>query len=74
MRTLLTDLATLDEPLPWDDLVELLQDSHPAPQQALEKLRMLDVLAQDEKQLYLLDPIVRRAWARQPHGQSPSPA
>ncbi|MEV0982143.1 hypothetical protein [Streptomyces sp. NPDC049915] len=62
MHTLLTDLSALDEPLPWDDLVELLQDSHPAPQQALEKLRMLDVLAQDEKQLHLLDPIVRRAW------------
>ncbi|MFI9601422.1 hypothetical protein ACIHCX_16335 [Streptomyces sp. NPDC052043] len=74
MRTLLTDLAALDEPLPWDDLVELLQDSHPALQQALEKLRMLDVLAQDEQQLYLLDPTVRRAWPPQPHGKDSSPA
>ncbi|MEU1576678.1 hypothetical protein ABZ519_37095 [Streptomyces collinus] len=72
MRTLLTDLAAFDELLPWDDLVELLQDSHPAPQQALEELRMLDVLAQDEKQLYLLDPTVRRAWPPQPHGRDSS--
>ncbi|GFE35775.1 hypothetical protein Stube_04480 [Streptomyces tubercidicus] len=74
MRTLLTDLAALDEPLPWDDLVELLQDSHPAPQQALERLRMLDALAQDEKQLHMLDPTVRRAWPPQPSGWSPTPA
>ncbi|WP_346080971.1 MULTISPECIES: hypothetical protein [Actinomycetes] len=73
MRTLLTDLAALDEPLPWDDLVELLQDSHSAPQTALEKLRMLEVLAEDEEQLYMLDPVVRRAWPAQSHGESPSP-
>ncbi|QDQ14419.1 hypothetical protein [Streptomyces spectabilis] len=72
MHILLADLVALDEPLPWDDLVELLQDSHPTPQQALRELRMLDVLAQDEEQLYLLDPTVRRAWLPRPHGQIPA--
>ncbi|MFE7129271.1 hypothetical protein ACFVIM_00220 [Streptomyces sp. NPDC057638] len=63
MRAFLTGLVDLDEPLPWDDLVELLQDDHPEPHQALEQLRMLDVLVQDEKQLYLLEPTVHRAWS-----------
>ncbi|MGX5183130.1 hypothetical protein ACWKT5_09995 [Streptomyces avermitilis] len=53
--------------------MELLQDSHSAPQTALEKLRMLDVLAEDEEQLYLLDSVVRRAWPPQSHGESLSP-
>lgn len=72
MRTLLTDLAAFDEPMPWDDLVELLQDSHSAPEQAMEELRLLDVLAQDARQLYLLDPTVRRAWPPQSHGKDSS--
>jgi hypothetical protein len=72
MRTLLTDLAAFDEPLPWDDLVELLQGSHSAPEQAMEELRLLDVLAQDAKQLYLLDSTVRRAWPPQSHGKDSS--
>jgi len=65
MGTLLTELVAFDEPLPWDDLVDLLQGSHPAPQRALEELRILDVLAQDDEQLYQLDPTVRRAWPLQ---------
>ncbi|WP_406446849.1 hypothetical protein OHB14_50100 [Streptomyces sp. NBC_01613] len=64
VRDLLTELAAFDEPLPWDDVVELLQESHPAPHEVLERLRMLDVLVQDDEQLFLLDPIVRRAWSQ----------
>ncbi|MFF5004161.1 hypothetical protein ACFY3G_15105 [Streptomyces phaeochromogenes] len=56
--------AAFDEPLPWDDVVELLQESHPAPHEVLERLRVLDVLVQDDEQLFLLDPIVRRAWSQ----------
>ncbi|WP_405863895.1 hypothetical protein [Streptomyces sp. NBC_00005] len=44
--------------------MELLQESHPAPHEVLERLRMLDVLVQDDEQLFLLDPIVRRAWSQ----------
>ncbi|MFJ3673588.1 hypothetical protein ACIPSE_44825 [Streptomyces sp. NPDC090106] len=72
MGTLLTELVAFDEPLPWDDLVELLQDYHPAPQQALEELCILDVLAQDDEQLYQLDPTVRRAWPPQQRVRSSS--
>lgn len=68
MHALLTVLVALNEPLPWDDLVEFLQDDHPEPRKALEELRMLDVLVQDEKQLYLLEPTVHRAWPPRPHG------
>ncbi|MFE2688964.1 hypothetical protein [Streptomyces mirabilis] len=64
LRDLLTDLAAFDEPLPWDDVAELLQESHAAPEGALNRLRTLDVLVQDEEQRYLLDPVVRRAWSR----------
>jgi hypothetical protein len=64
VRDLLTELAAFDEPLLWDDLVELLEESHPAPQEALGSLRMLDVLVQDEEQRFLLDPIVLGAWSQ----------
>ena len=60
---LLSDLAAFDEPLPWDDVVELLQESHDAPEEALARLRALDVLAQDEEQRFFFDPVVRSAWS-----------
>ncbi|MCW5250267.1 hypothetical protein [Streptomyces sp. SHP 1-2] len=66
---LVTGLVDLNEPLPWDELVEVFQDEHhPELLQVLEELRMLDVLVQDENQLFLLEPTVHRAWPPRPHG------
>ncbi|MFE9840617.1 hypothetical protein [Streptomyces goshikiensis] len=62
LHALVHQLADFDEPLPWEDLVELLQPEHPDIKLLLSALRRMNVVVDVGRKGLAMEPVLASAW------------